>query len=107
MILKRKKLKLLTKKHHESYENAKICCICEGKFKNKYLNEKRFFRVWDHWHHAGQYRGAAHGICNSKYSVPEKSLIVFHYGSYYDYHFSISKLAEKFKKQFTHLEGNT
>ena len=45
MILKRKKLKLLTKKHHESYENAKICCICEEKFKNKYLKEKRFFRV--------------------------------------------------------------
>ena len=71
------------------------------------MKEKVFFRVWDHWYHTGQYRGAAHGICNSKYSVPEKSPIVFHYGSYYDYHFSINKLVEKFKKQFTRLEGNT
>ena len=29
---KKKKMKLLTKEQKESYENAKICDICKGKF---------------------------------------------------------------------------
>ena len=51
--------------------------------------------------------GAAHGIYNSKYSVPKKIPRVFHNGSNYDYHFIIKELAEKFKKQFTCLGENT
>ena len=34
-----KKLNLLTEKQHESYENAKICYICNEKFENKYLKD--------------------------------------------------------------------
>ena len=51
--------------------------------------------------------GAAHGIYNSKDSVPKKIPRVFHNGSNYDYHFIIKELAEKFKKQFTCLGENT
>ena len=29
---KKKKMKLLTKAHQGSYENAKVCCICKEKF---------------------------------------------------------------------------
>ena len=36
---KKKKMKLLTKEQQESYENAKICYICKGKFEIKYLKE--------------------------------------------------------------------
>ena len=32
-----KKIKLLTKKQQESYENAKICYICKENFENRYL----------------------------------------------------------------------
>ena len=32
---KKKKMKLLTKELQESYENAKICYICNGKFESK------------------------------------------------------------------------
>ena len=32
--LTKKKMRLLTKEQQESYENAKICYICKGKFKN-------------------------------------------------------------------------
>ena len=32
-----KKIKLLTKKRQESYENAKICYICKENFENRYL----------------------------------------------------------------------
>ena len=33
--------KLMSKEQKESYENAKICHICKGKFENEYVREKR------------------------------------------------------------------
>ena len=53
-----------------------------------------------------KYGGAAHSICNLKYSVATKIPIAFHNGSNYDYHFIIKELAEEFKKQFTCLGEN-
>ena len=50
----------------------------------------------------GKYRGAAHSIFNSKYSVTKEIPIVFH-----NYHFIIKELAEKSEKQFTCLGENT
>ena len=44
----------------------------------------------------GKYRDAAHNICNLKFSVPGKILIVFHNGSNYDYPFSIEELEDEF-----------
>ena len=41
-------MKLLAKEQEESYENAKICYICEEKFKNKYFKDKRHGKVTDH-----------------------------------------------------------
>ena len=55
----------------------------------------------------GDYRGATHSICNSKYSVPKRIPIVFHNGSNYNDHFIIKELAEEFKKQLTCLGENT
>ena len=83
---KKNKIKLLTKEQQESYENPKICYICKEKFENKYLKDKKY-----HCHYTGEYRGAAHSICNLKYSVPNKFPIDFHNGSNYDYHFIIKK----------------
>ena len=39
--LKKKKMRLLTKEQQESYENAKICYICQENFENKYLKDKK------------------------------------------------------------------
>ena len=36
------KMKLLTKEHQESYENAKICYICNENIKNKCLENKKY-----------------------------------------------------------------
>ena len=47
----------------------------------------------DHCHYTGEYIGAAHNICNLKYSVPKEIPIAFHNGSNYDYHFIIKELA--------------
>ena len=44
-VLKRKKMKLLTKEQQESYENAKICYICREKFGNKYVKDKKYRKV--------------------------------------------------------------
>ena len=48
IIFKNKNMKLLAKEQQESYENAKICYICEEKFKNKYFKDKRHGKVTDH-----------------------------------------------------------
>ena len=53
-------MKLLTKEHQESKENAKICYICKENLKT------------DHFHYKKEYRDSAHSICNLKYSVPKK-----------------------------------
>ena len=65
-------MKLLTKEQQESYENAKICYICKEKFENKYFKDKKYRKVRDHCHYTEEYRGAAHRLSNSKYSVPKK-----------------------------------
>ena len=95
---KTKKMRLLTKEQQESYENPKTCYICKEKFENKYLKDKKYQKVRDHCHYAGEYRGAAHSICNLKYSVPKNICVVFHNGSNYNHHFIIKELAEEIKK---------
>ena len=93
---KKKKMKLLTKEHQKSYENAKICHICKEKFENKYLKDKKYYKVRDHYHYTRKYRAAAQSMYNLKYSVPKRIPVVFCNGSIYDYHFIIKELAEKF-----------
>ena len=84
------KRRLLTKEWHESYENAKICYICQEKFKNTYVKDKKYHN------YTGESRGAARNISNLKYSVPKQVHIVFHNRSNYDYHLIIKELAEEF-----------
>ena len=86
-------MKLSTKEQWESYENSKICYICKEKFEEKYLKNKKHHKVRDHCHYIGEYWGAAHSICNLKYSVSKTIPIVFHNISNYDYHFIIKALA--------------
>ena len=100
-------MKLLTKEPQELYENEKICCICKEKIENKYVKDKKYYKVRDHCHYTGEDRDASHNIFNLKHSVPKKISIVFHNGSNYDYHFIIKELAEEFLKKFTCLGENT
>ena len=64
-------------------------------FENKYLKDKKYRKVRDHCHYTDEYRGAAHSICNLKYSVPKEVPLVFDNGSNYDYRFIIKELAEE------------
>ena len=80
---------------------------CKEKFENKHVKDKKYCKVRDRSHYAGEYRGATHSIFNLKYSVPEKIHIAFHNGSNCDYPFIIKKSAEEYNKQFTYLGENT
>ena len=57
---------------------------------------KKYRKVRDYCRYPGEYRGATHSICNLKYSAPKEIPIVFHSGSYYDYHFFM----KEFERQF-------
>ena len=57
------------------------------------MKNKKYCKVRNHCHYTGEYRGAAHSICNIKYNVPKNIPIVFHKGSSYDHHFIIKELA--------------
>ena len=100
-------MKILTKEQQKSYENAKLCYIYQENLENKYVKDKKYFKVRDHCHYAGEYRGATQNIFNLKYCVPKKILIAFRNGSNYDYQFIIKGLVEKFEKRFTCLGENT
>ena len=67
--------------------------MCKKEFSK---NEKKNYKVRDHCHYTGKYRGAAHNICNLRYKVPKKILILFHNGSIYNYHFIIKELVKEF-----------
>ena len=97
----KKKIIPLTTEEKIYHNKQKICYICKKEFNN---NEKKNYKVRDHCHYMGKYRGAAHNICNLRYKeIP----IVFHNGSIYDYHFIIKKLVKEFEGNFECLGKNT
>ena len=88
--------------HHQqlNYEKSKYCHICQKKFyedgDNKHRSES-YHKVRDHCHYTGEFRGAAHSICNLRYKIQREIPVVLHNGSTYDYHFIIRELAKQFK----------
>ena len=85
----KKKIIPLTDKEKETHENQKVCYI----FSKNFSTNKKYCNVRDHCHYTGQYRGAAHSICNLRYQIPKEIPVVFHNGSTYDYHFIIKQLS--------------
>ena len=101
----------LTKKRRKCIISKKVCYICKKRFsiddENGIAFNKNYFKVKNHCHYTGKYRGAAHDICNLRYKTPKDIPVVFHNGSPYDYHFIIQELAEEFKGQFECLGEST
>ena len=94
----------LIKKEEENQNNQKVCCIYKKEFD---MNYKKNYKVRDHCHYAGKYRGAAHNICNLRYKIPKEVPVVFHNGSTYDYHFKTKELVKEFEGNFECLSENT
>ena len=95
----------LTTEEKIFHNKQKICYICKKEFNNN--NDKKNYKVRDHCHYTGKYRGAAHDICNLSYNVPKEIPIVFHNGSICDYHFIIKELVKEFEGNFECLGENT
>ena len=100
----KKKMIPLTTEENIYHNKQKICDICKKEFNN---NDKKSYKVRDHCHYTGKYRGAAHNICNLRYKVPKEIHIVFHNGYIYDYHFIIKELVKEFEGNFESLGENT
>ena len=49
--------------------------------KINFVKDKKYCKVRDHCHYTRKCRGAAHSICNLKYSLPKKIPVAFHNGS--------------------------
>ena len=88
-----KEMDPLTTEEQESYDAAKTCYLCGA---GGFGRSKKDRKVRDHNHYTGKYRGAAHGLCNLRYKLPQTIPIVFHNLSNYDGHLIIRELANRF-----------
>ena len=96
----------MTNKQQISHWHAKFCYISK-KNKDKHAKDQNYCNVRDHCHYTGEYRDAAHRICNLKYNVPKEVPIDFRNGSHYDYHFIMKELVREFQGLFDCLGENT
>ena len=87
-------------------KRQKNCYIFEEKFEDRYLSDKKYRKIRDHYHCTGVYRSSAHSICVLKYSTPKKITVICHNGSNYDYSFIIRNAAEEFVGKFLFLGEN-
>ena len=53
-------MKFLITEQQKSYQNVKIWYICQEKWENKYMRDKKYCKVRDHCHYTGECRGAVH-----------------------------------------------
>ena len=81
--------KILGKEEAERFNKETKCWICEGEFKE---DDDKNYKVKDHCHFTGRYRGAAHNTCNLKYKKPNFTPIAFHNLGGYDSHLFIKEL---------------
>ena len=71
---KKKEMKPLTNKEIKSSEKQKVYYVCEKKFcndRNKKSEYNLYHKVRDHCHYTGNFKAAAHNICNLRYNVPK------------------------------------
>ena len=60
---------------------------------------KKHRKVCDHDHYTGKLRGAAHSICNLRYSTQKDIPVFFHSGANYDFNLIIHELAKKLRSE--------
>ena len=82
-----KKMMIFGKEEAERFEEETRCWICKEKF-----DYDKNYKVRDHCHFTGRYRGAAHNKFNLNYSKPKFTPVVFHNLSGYDSHLFIKNL---------------
>lgn len=78
----------LSREQEKIFQDAVQCCICK--------QPPSSYRVREHDHLSGEYRGAAHSECNLRYRQPKSIPIIFHNLRNYDGRLLMSELG-KFK----------
>ena len=92
----------MTDEDEESFQRAEECHIC----KEPYIKNDNF-KVRDHCHVTGKYRGSAHQSCNLNFSLTNKIPVVFHNLKGYDSHFIMQEIGDIVKKNaYIDKEGN-
>ena len=82
-----KPMKALSEEQQQDYKEAEQCYLCNEDFTDKN------YKVRDHNHFNGKYRGAACNECNLKFKVPNFIPVYFHNLSGYDAHLFVKNLA--------------
>ena len=68
--MKKKEMIPLTYKETKSYKKQKVCYIYKKRFSTDDGNDnKEYYKVRDHCHFTGKYRGTAQKICNLRYKI--------------------------------------
>ena len=93
--IKKKPMQNLSKEQQITHENAEYCHICKKVFGTK----KNQVKVRDHDNYTGKYRGAAHLICNLRYSAQIDIPVFFQNGTNYDFKLIITELAKEFRNE--------
>ena len=83
----------LTPEEEKEFKSAKVCHICEKELL-AYEKTGEIFKVRDHCHFTGKYRGAAHNQYNLNCRKPLILPVVFHNLQDYDSHLFIKQLAK-------------
>lgn len=87
------KMNELSDGENSEFNSATICYLCEKEF------SEQDYKVKDHCHLSGKYRGAAHNSCNLQFQLPKKIPLIIHNAKGYDSHFIIANLNKSvFKK---------
>ena len=86
----------LTKEELKSHQDTEVCYICGKRILKKLSKSITYRKVRDHCYYTGEYRIAAHSICNLKFNVPNEIAVVIHNGLNYDYNFIMKELASEF-----------
>ena len=84
-----KKRMIFTKEDNAIYKKSESCWMCGEGF-----TDEKDWKVQDHCHYTGEFRGAAHNSCNTKYRRPKFTPVIFHNLSGYDAHLFIKNLGK-------------
>ena len=78
----------LSKDDWQSFHRAQQCYLCEDSF------TPENYKVREHCHITGRYRGAAHNTCNLGFKNPSFVPVLLHNLSGYDGHFIVRELGK-------------
>ena len=81
IYLNEKKTPILNKYEEDEFQEATECYICGIEF------SENNYKIREHNHFSGKYRGAACQSCNTKEGISKLIPVFFHNGSNYDFHF--------------------